>query len=231
MQRSDTLGKLAAALAKAQSQMKRAEENAVNPFLKSRYADLGAFWDAAREPLAANELSIAQFPAGDGNAIGLTTMLMHSSGEWLADTVFLPLGDERGKSQAQVAGSIISYLRRYGISAALGITTGEDDDGNAGRDPRQPKRQPAGPPADFDDIPFASGNGDIKPLHKAVAKKIAYYTAPQHVAATMALLGLDYPADKAAAEAVTATLERYAGLRADGVSQTDAIAQVAEAAA
>ncbi|MDD5708186.1 MAG: ERF family protein [Kiritimatiellae bacterium] len=218
MQRSEALGNLAAALARAQSQMKRAEENAVNPFLKNRYADLGAIWDAAREPLAANELSVAQFPAGDGNAIGLTTVLMHSSGEWLADTVFLPLGDERGKSQAQVAGSIISYLRRYGLSAALGITTGEDDDGNAGRDPRQPKQQKqAATPAND------SGNGD-KPFYAAVVKETPFYASPQDVEDTMALLNLSYPTRADEARQHRATLAEYAQLVADGKSQAEAVA-------
>lgn len=142
MNKSEQVNELAAALSKTQAALTRARESATNPFLKNSYADLGDVWDAAREPMTANGLSVAQFPTSASDAIGLTTVLMHASGQWIEDTVYLPLSDERGKSQAQVAGSIISYLRRYGLSAVLGIVTGEDDDGNAGSDPRQPRHKP-----------------------------------------------------------------------------------------
>ena len=145
MNKSETLTELAKALNKAQAELKPAEMNKTNPFLKNRYADLGSVLEAARPVLKKNGLSIAQFPASDDSRIGLTTILMHVSGEWLEETMMLPVEQEKGKSGAQVAGSIISYLRRYGLSAVLGIYADEDADGNAPK-PTKSKTKSKEPP-------------------------------------------------------------------------------------
>ena len=137
MNKSESIKELAAALAKAQAKMPAAKFNATNPFLKNKYADLGAVIDAARQPLAENGLSVAQLPVTEGETIGVTTVLMHSSGEYIESTMFLPLGDEKGKSMAQVAGSVITYLRRYALASVLGIYADEDTDG------AQPAPKPA----------------------------------------------------------------------------------------
>jgi len=128
--KSDNIDALAAALAKAQAVMPVAKMNATNPFLKNKYADLGSIIEASRNALADNGLSVSQLVEGDDNKIGVSTMLMHSSGQWLESTVSMALGEERGKSAAQVAGSIITYLRRYSLASMLGIYADEDADGN-----------------------------------------------------------------------------------------------------
>ena len=46
---------------------------------------------------------------------------MHESGEWLEDAILLPVTAEKGKSQAQLAGSVVTYLRRYSWAAVLGM--------------------------------------------------------------------------------------------------------------
>ena len=61
----------------------------------------------------------------------METVLTHASGEWISSSLSLPLADEKGKSGAQVAGSIITYLRRYTLSAVLGMYSDEDTDGNS----------------------------------------------------------------------------------------------------
>ena len=66
---------------------------------------------------------------------------MHNSGEWLESTCWLELGDERGKSNAQVAGSIVTYLRRYSLASILGMYADEDGDGNK-QDKQPEKKQP-----------------------------------------------------------------------------------------
>jgi hypothetical protein len=128
--RSETIGKLAEALAKAQGEMKAVIMNATNPFLHNKYADLGAIIETSKPPLSKYELSFSQIVFSDENKIGVTTLLMHSSGEWLSSSMSLPMGEEKGKSLAQVAGSVITYIRRYSLSAILGIHTEEDSDGN-----------------------------------------------------------------------------------------------------
>jgi hypothetical protein len=122
MEKSETIGNLTLALSKVQAQLKPAKENSKNPFFKSNYADLGAVWDSVRGLLAENELSIVQMPTDVG---GLTTILSHSSGEYLASTMYIP-----SKEDAHGVGSAISYGRRYALAAFIGVVTG-DDDGNS----------------------------------------------------------------------------------------------------
>ena len=57
---SETIGALAAALAKAQSQISGAVKDAANPFFKSKYADLESVWQACRKPLTDNGLAVTQ---------------------------------------------------------------------------------------------------------------------------------------------------------------------------
>ena len=56
-------------------------------------------------------------------AVCVTTTLMHSSGQWLRSKVKLPLS----KKDAQGVGAAITYGRRYGLSAIVGIAQYDDD--------------------------------------------------------------------------------------------------------
>jgi hypothetical protein len=116
---SEQINELAEALAKAQSQFKRAKRESENPFFKSKYADLESVFDACREGLQSNGLSVVQFPVEGG----VTTMLLHKSGQWLR--AYLPMPCKDGSPQA--VGSAISYARRYALSAVLGIPSTDDD--------------------------------------------------------------------------------------------------------
>lgn len=118
--------KLAAAMCKAQSEMGGAAKGANNPFFKSKYADLSAVVQAVKEPFANNGLSYVQFPIEHGGRIGVETILMHESGEYLSQEFTVQLS----KQDAQGAGSAITYCRRYALQSIAGIPS-EDDDGNA----------------------------------------------------------------------------------------------------
>ena len=155
MQHSDTLAELGKALAAVQGEMGHAPMNATNPFLKSKYADLGAIIETAKPVLPQHGLSYSQHPCGEGGRIGVETILMHSSGEWLSSRIEMDAVDERGKSAAQVAGSIITYLRRYALAAALGIYADEDNDGNTPARPRATKTVEQSPPATPSSAPAA----------------------------------------------------------------------------
>ena len=126
MNQSDSIKNLADAMSKAQAEMGAAIKGASNPFFKSKYADLGSVIQAIKPHFAAHGLSYVQFPVSGENAVGVTTRLMHSSGEWLEQDYYIPLG----KMDAQAAGSAITYARRYALQAIAGIPA-EDDDGNA----------------------------------------------------------------------------------------------------
>jgi hypothetical protein len=138
---SEQINDLAAALSKAQGEMPTAKFNSTNKFLGNKYADLGAVIEASRPVLVKHGLSVSQLVIGNGEFIGVETILLHSSGQWISSVVTLPAGDEKGKSMAQVAGSIVSYLRRYALSAILGIYADEDSDGNQGQ--RKQEQKPA----------------------------------------------------------------------------------------
>lgn len=134
MDKSEQINDLAAALVKAQAAIQPAIKGNINPHFKSKYADLGAIWEACRKPLADNGLSVVQMPtdAGEGR-VGLTSILMHTSGQYIGCTYSTKLQVDN----AQGVGSALTYLRRYGLSALVGIVADEDDDGNAASQPTQ----------------------------------------------------------------------------------------------
>ena len=126
MNKSESIKNLAMALNKAQAEMGGAAKDANNPFFKSKYADLGSVIRAIKEPFASNGLSYSQFPISEADTVGVDTILMHSSGEWIESRLLLPMV----KADPQKAGSAITYARRYALQAIAGIPS-EDDDGNA----------------------------------------------------------------------------------------------------
>lgn len=130
-----TYGAIAAALAKAQGAMKAAKKDTNNPFFKSKYADLSSVWDACREQLAKNGLSITQIPYATDTGVGVKTILMHESGEFIEGFLALKPKD----LSPQSAGSAITYARRYALAAMVGVAQ-EDDDGNEASSP-PPKKQ------------------------------------------------------------------------------------------
>ena len=127
MERSESIAALAAALAKAQSTIQGAIKDTANPFFKSKYADLASVKDAVQIPLSSNGLSYVQVVHNPENGVGVETILMNASGEWLSGgVVFVPVS----KADAQGYGSALTYARRYSLSAITGVAP-EDDDGNA----------------------------------------------------------------------------------------------------
>lgn len=127
MERSESIAALAAALAKAQGSIEAAKKDSENPHFKSKYADLASVWAACREALSVNNVAVVQAPGecADGR-VWLTTILMHSSGEWLSEPLSIPLA----KVDAHGFGSALTYARRYALAAMVGVAP-DDDDGNA----------------------------------------------------------------------------------------------------
>ncbi len=125
--------KLYAALAKAQAQIEGARKGKTNPHLKSAYADLASVWDACREALTSNGLSIIQRSVGDDpQLVQIETILCHESGAEVSGTITMrPV-----KADPQGIGSCMTYARRYSLAAMVGVAP-EDDDGNAASRPSQ----------------------------------------------------------------------------------------------
>ena len=137
MYSSGELAALAESLAKAQGVMVPAKKAAVNPFFKSKYADLASVWDVCRVPLSENGLSIVQAIAvpAPGETI-LQTILLHTSGQLIVSSYPVkPVKDD-----PQGMGSAITYARRYALMAMIGIAPEDDDGESAVR--RAPKDSP-----------------------------------------------------------------------------------------
>jgi hypothetical protein len=179
---SDSIAKIAEALAKAQGEitnpMKDRTAKITSPKgnYEYNYADLASVLDCVRPVLARHGIAVVQTPSvGPASVLGqgergpirvaslvMTTRLVHGSGEWMeADLSFDVDPDDR----VQSLGSAITYLRRYALQAIVGIVAEEDDDGQGGRaqtNQRQVEQQHAmapttqPPPAPK---PATNGNG------------------------------------------------------------------------
>jgi len=148
MNQSENISELVAALSKAQGKMRPAIFNKTNPHFKSKYADLASCMEACRLPLSENGLSVMQFVEQSDSAYYLVTMLAHVSGQFIKS--FLPL--QMKNPTCQALGSELTYLKRYGISAMLGIVADDDDDGNAAMDAA--KKESSVPTIDQEQIRF-----------------------------------------------------------------------------
>jgi hypothetical protein len=153
IQTSDNVDKLFVAIHAAQGAMRGATKDSKNPAFKSSYASLESVIDTARPALQSANLAFTQAPGAlvDG-AIEITTMLMHTSGQWLRSTLHVPLS----KRDPQGLGSAITYGLRYALMATLGLPP-VDDDGEAAMD-RTPRPAPvkAPPPAATDSPALAT---------------------------------------------------------------------------
>lgn len=150
MRMSDTIAELAFALSKAQGQIEDATKSGLNPAFRSKYADLAAVRAVIREPLATNDLAIVQLPKSVEGGVEVETMLLHKSGEFIAETLRIPVA----KYDAHGIGSGITYSRRYGLMSILALAS-DDDDGNAAVTKTNAPRQ-------------APASGDLMKLRAAV---------------------------------------------------------------
>src|SRR5215467_635564 len=131
---SETIGTIAAALAKAQAELTNPEKSLVatirSPFHEGgrsfRYAPLSSGLDIVRKGLGRNEIATVQTTTIDKEAglLRLTTVLAHSSGEWISSE--WPVCQITDIAAAQRMGAALTYARRYALFTLVGIA-GEDD--------------------------------------------------------------------------------------------------------
>ena len=136
---------LASALVKFQSEVPVIPKNQTAKIpMKSggsysyKYADLADIWEAIRKPLKDNGLAVTQFLKSSETTDYIVTKIWFNNGETEAQDFAIPTG---GKTPQEV-GSVITYYKRYALSAALGISTEEDDDGASGNSKPEPKPEP-----------------------------------------------------------------------------------------
>ena len=131
MKMSESINEIATALAAAQAEIQNPSKSAENPFFKSKYADLAEVLNVVRPAFTKHNLSVVQMPfTSESGQIGVTTMISHSSGQWMQGEVALPL--QVNKNINQDAVSSVTYLRRCSLSAACGVAQ-EDTDANLGK--------------------------------------------------------------------------------------------------
>lgn len=147
MKHSDELKNLAKALAKFQADIKDPARDKDNPYFKSKYVALDGLLDAVRPVLAANGLSFIQSPVSNGQDMGVATLLMHDSGEWIESDPFML---HAVKNDPQAGGSAITYARRYSLSAVLGVAWDDDDDANMATKGHQSRSNAQNAPAKGD---------------------------------------------------------------------------------
>ena len=132
---SETIGAIATALAKAQGELKNPEKSLTatihSPFPREeprtfRYASLASGLEIVRKTLSQHEIATVQTTAIDTEAglIRLTTVLAHSSGEWMSsDWPVCPVTETAAPHRM---GAALTYARRYALFTLVGIA-GEDD--------------------------------------------------------------------------------------------------------
>ena len=158
---SPQLNEIFAALSAAQSSIKAAKKTGKNPHLRNDYAKLEDVWQVVRPALGKHGLSVIHLTTTRDNEAGIIQILGHTSGQYIKSETMLPLSQGRGINPAQACGICFSYARRYAISGALGVCTGEDtdgavqtrDDGDGGTVPVKSRRKKA--PMSKEDKAFA----------------------------------------------------------------------------
>lgn len=185
----ENIAELAAALSKAQAEIKGAERSRTNPAFKSQYATLADVWDACREPLTRNGLSVVQLPSCADGVVRVTTVLLHASGQSIRETLELPVMQKT----PQGVGSAITYGRRYGLAAMVGVAPDEDDDGNAAsvrthnghdqrreshRDQPRPRPEPtkADAPIESKDDDMATNTKELRDTCQSLASRLRRHT-------------------------------------------------------
>ncbi|EJT8453020.1 ERF family protein [Listeria monocytogenes] len=135
MKKSESIGAIAKAMVAIQKGIKPLEKSAANPFTDSKYTPLDKIVEAIIGVAPEHGISFTQWPvSGNGGTIGIGTMLMHESGEWIEyDPLYMAVISNKKMSSAQEAGGTITYAKRYAIAAVFGIVSDEDTDGNGHR--------------------------------------------------------------------------------------------------
>lgn len=129
MQHSDNIKEIFGALSKFRAQVKQPAKTANNPYFNSKYVTLEGVMQAIDAALPGTGLAYSQLVENGDNGASVSTLITHSSGEWI---LYGPLTLAPTKRDPQGQGSAITYAKRYQLASAFGISSDIDDDGNAG---------------------------------------------------------------------------------------------------
>lgn len=132
IQMSESISELATALSATQGELTAVGKSQSGYGYK--YADLASTLELAKPILSKNGLAITQLitPSVKENTVGLTSVLMHSSGQYIQTYSEVPKVEMKGCNEAQMIGATISYLRRYQVQAMLGMASEDNDASSQG---------------------------------------------------------------------------------------------------
>jgi hypothetical protein len=156
MNNSEQLNEIFKALSLFQGDLDNATKNVEKQGISWKYADLAECINTAKPHLVKYGLAVTQFMGMYDGKQSLTTMLTHSSGQYISDEVQLPdavLHGSSGKNPVQVLGSAITYVRRYNYTAIIGMAQ-EDDDGCAANGAKPKENKSAQNNSSNDDLPW-----------------------------------------------------------------------------
>jgi hypothetical protein len=140
MKTSDSVVNIFPALVVAQSRISTLEKKTKG--YGYNYADLASHGEMLRPILKDNDLFIMQDVKTVNNMASVSTMIGHSSGEWVkSDYLEVPIVQNKKTNVAQEMGVSITYARRYALAAFMFILTGEEDTDGVIQQPRQVPRQ------------------------------------------------------------------------------------------
>ena len=147
----DDYTKIAPAFVKACAALQAATKNSRNAHLGNSYADLESVQTAARDALAPNGLAWFQEVVREESRIGVHTRIIHTSGQILDCGRCLITVPGNSRNLAHAEGAALSYARRYGLAAAVGIHQADPDASPVDtpapkRAPAKPKPKPKAPP-------------------------------------------------------------------------------------
>ena len=146
---SESVKEIATALSAAQSSLQDATKNSVagSKAYKYSYADLSQVLEEIRPALKQHNLSVVQLPFSSGSRVGVVTRLLHSSGEWIEESIDLEV---EGQNLAQATGSHITYLRRYSLASLFAITQKDDDAESAPKREARPSQSKENTPSQLE---------------------------------------------------------------------------------
>ncbi len=117
------------------------------------YANLGSIVQEITAILGKYSLSASwETSQNEKEDVVVTCHITHAAGHRESVTLRGPADDSGNKNRIQAVGSTVTYLQRYTLLAALGLATGEDDDGRLGRATPNPPEPPQ-PPKTASDRP------------------------------------------------------------------------------
>ena len=162
MKQSEKITPLLESMVKAQAEFKTLPKDKEGYGYK--YTDLDTVITAVRPILAKHNLGFMQSLTMTEGRPGITTRIFNTAGEWIEDTIGLPDVAMAKTNAAQNMGAAITYMKRYALSAILGISSDEDTDAAT---PQQPQRQEQ-KPAPQSKGPKLAGGPDTKEEHELI---------------------------------------------------------------